>query len=353
MSTGSSIPRQTNPFHQFPLALLAIGDTPQSKLSSIIGYSTIDAGLKHEAIASAQERDKAQKFALTGYHQSQKLHRAWFYGKAMVNATFHANPAHCVQIYQDAKTFLDSFGPSPFVRIESTLLKETFDEVFPFRLFSILCAVYAIIGDKQYAIVRRDRVRAGALGYSKSSALFDPSGNVTPDGERLLSSRPDHARPLTLNQLRHSLNMLHRRKFFSRIHPWPKAKTVYYSRGHSHDELGDLIFKRIERKFTVPLAERTAQDRLMEKAAVLLKRLTSGASENAPDRHQTATREPPESHLFNTCCSNQCFPNPCSSNRRERETASSHADDAIGEVSPARWDELAQQAMRAAKGETP
>jgi hypothetical protein len=286
------------PFHQFPLALFAYGPTKQDKITGMIAYATISAGKHMEERLGGKEHAiehvKAKNGDWTGFQVGRGDHRAWALGKDIVTYSWHTSPVPCADLYEKVTYFLSNFGKSPLVRVGSDLMQEADKDQFEFRDFGVLCAVYAIIGDKQYAIAHRDRVRAGALGYSSGRALFDESGSLTREGKRLLELRQDKAEPLTLNQCRYTLNRLHARKFFSRLQPVKCGRTVYYSRGMSHDELAEKLLSRLERRSNSALAQDGAEQRFREKAAALLKRFNSGGVNGAvpafsPGSNRTVT----------------------------------------------------------------
>lgn len=280
-------------FHQFPLALLAYGTDYHGKLNAIIAWATIKAGML------AEQKMGGKKWAqqrLEGTEMSKVItmsradHRAWALGESIVSYTWHDSPHHCVSQYDQAEQFLSGFGKSALVRVSSDLIRDTEKGMFDFRDLAVLLAVYAVIGDKQYAIVHRDRVRAGALGYSSPKVIFDKDGNITNAGKVILAARPDKAMPLSTNQVRYTLDRLHTRKFFSRLQPLKCGRTVYYSRSLSHDALAEILLKRLEKQATTALAQDGAEQSYREKAAALLKRLTCG------EFSKESTRQSPDSH---------------------------------------------------------
>jgi hypothetical protein len=331
----SDEPKQT--FHQFPLALLAYGADYHNKLSAIVAWATINAGMLAEKKMGGKKWAQQRLEGSEGANlitMSRAEHRAWALGKNIVNWSWHDSPHFCVRLYAEAQQFLSSFGKSPFVRVSSDLLIETEKGIFDFRDLAVLLAVYAVIGDKQYAIVHRDRVRAGALGYSSPKTIFDQDGNTTPAGKATLAARPDKAMPLTTNQVRYTLDRLHTRKFFSRLQPKKNGRIVYYSRSLSHDALAEILLKRLEKKATTALAQDGAEQSYREKAAALLKRLTCGELPNkSPDNHQAITAgvtagvtgtptagvtalidASPNRCLLNECSPNEYSPSGCASN---------------------------------------
>lgn len=262
-------------FHQSTLALLASGEGSKQVMENIIAHSTITAGFRREegmggpahVIIHLQNMGKVFP---AGFDAGDSLHRAWALGKMVVEWSWHDSYQHCIRLYKEAKKFLDAFGKSPFFRVSSQLVGEVVQEEFSFREFCILCSLYAVIGEKQYCIVRRDRIRAGALGYSSAKALFDRDGNITSDGAKLLLKRRDVQKPLSLDQCRYTLDKLHDRKFFSRIQPLGKGRDVYYSRNLNHDELSEYVLKKIDPRGIAANQQTGAQRKMKEKYDALI-----------------------------------------------------------------------------------
>lgn len=286
-------------FFQFPLSLLELGATAKDKVNYIIGYSAISAGLHREKVIGKEQsvkiaKELSDKLSVTGFHPSNILHRAWALGKDIVGYCWHDSPKYCLDFYELCERHLAYCGPTPLVRVCQEIIQETDKGEFDFRLFTVLCAVYAPIGDKSYAIVRRDRVRAGALGYSRASLLFDREGKLTPDGVARLSKRTDGARPMTINQVRYALKRLHERKFFSRLQPFRNGRSVYYSRSMNHEELSATLLKRLEKRTDQGFLQGMAEDKFRKKAAFLLKRVKCGekqteGTKDSPQGHRTVT----------------------------------------------------------------
>jgi hypothetical protein len=314
-------------FYQFPLALFAYGANQQEKLDGMTAFATISAGEHMErklgGVNAAKEFIK-NNFPDRRFSLQDSETRSWYLGRNMVSYSWHSNLKHCLRIYRAVCSFLSTFGPSPMVRVFTEIFQEVHKGQFEFRDFSVLCSVFAIIGDKEYAIVRRDRVLAGALGYSSAHVLFDEAGKITSSGGKILAARPDKAVPLSENQVRTTLNKLHARGFFSRLHPWPSARRTYYSRSLSHDELADRLVGRIERQMLNPGEQKKGQEAFRQKASALLKRLSSGAPIFSPESNQaitagvTADSTAGTTGLIcassNACSSNSCSLNECATN---------------------------------------
>lgn len=319
-------------FFHFPLALLAAGKDEVAKLDLIIAWSTIHAGYHVEekmggeenAINQLEMRDLPEGFLMDDWG-----HRAWALGKRVLGYSF-TSPLRCIELYHKASAFLSRFGKSPTVRVMADVIIDACKGKFSFREFSVLCAVYAIIGNKRYALVRRDRVRAGAMGYSSAKDLFDQEGKLTDGGKLRLASREDQAQPLTLDQCRYTLDKLHNRKFLSRIQPVDKGRQVFYSRSLNHDQLIEELLLREERKISQSQVQMRAQKEFREKAALLKQDLIGEPANPAPSTKEKALSPSDTPQMIpggvptelpalicsppNEFCPNGFAPNECSTN---------------------------------------
>ena len=319
-------PKSKQKFFQFALGLLAYGADEKEKLDHITAYSQITAG---KAMEAKLGREQVEALIGTATEMPPNFnihkidHRAWYLGKTALGYYF-VDPNYCSKLHDTAWSFLHAFGPSPQVRVMTSLMEDVHKGLFEFRDFQVLCAVFAVIGDKAYAVIRRDRVRAGALGYSSGRVLFDKEGKITPAGKRILADRQDKAVPLTVSQVRTALDRLNARGFLSRLHPWQSARRTYYSRSLSHEELAERLVNQIERKLTNPAAQRQGQQLFRQKLTALLNRRSSGDAAFSPEGNRTITAgiaAEPTAEITalipassNSCSSNSCPPNECTPN---------------------------------------
>ena len=157
--------------------------------------------------------------------------------------------AHIVRTHALAETFLADWRAKgrtvPMVRVGTTLLFEARDgKGISYRDFATLCAVNAALGKKPFAAITQPRIRAGMLGYSSSTWLFDEEGNLTRNGESLLQEREDGAVPLSRKQMRTTLDRLERRHFFARFLASPRR--TFFSRSLTNIELAKELLRREE-----------------------------------------------------------------------------------------------------------
>jgi hypothetical protein len=253
--------------------LLAAGKTEEDKRHLMMACATIGAGngLEEKIISGGGDPivylenkcDLPKEF-----NMGRSDHRAWALGREIVGF-YHISPRFACDRFQEASEFISKFGKSPFVRVSTGLFREVHEDRLPFRDFAVLLSVYAIIGDKQYVIVRKDRVRAGALGYSTAAVLFNKDGHLTDEGAAVLSRRKDKTSPLSYDQARYTVDRLHARKFFSRFQPESKGRIVYYSRSLNHEQLARVVLALRVRKSSADFAQRAAQSSTQKSFSLL------------------------------------------------------------------------------------
>jgi hypothetical protein len=187
-------------FIQFPLALLALGENERDKRAMIIAYSTISAGYtefeNNPARANGRLSERCPDCAVNSDREDVN---AWAIGLQITKLDQHmpeevSEPEFWCDLYEKVKVRLAEFQNSStqtFVRIPTGIFADVCRGEIPFRVFMCMCAVYSRIGRKAYCIIRRDDVRARAIGYSSSRDLFDGDSNLTPEGEAKLAARKD------------------------------------------------------------------------------------------------------------------------------------------------------------------
>jgi hypothetical protein len=166
--------------------------------------------------------------------------------------------------------------------------------------FSALCAVNAAIGSKPFHVVTRNRIRAGMLGYTGGTLLFDDDGNLKPEGAALLATREDgiHA-PVTCSQVRTLLDNLVKASLLQRFTPYLGSIT-YYSKFLPPELIAKALLEREAKKATNPkLAALGEALRKAKQGNPLLsgdQSETSPHNRTSPHNSETATQSPPDSH---------------------------------------------------------
>ncbi len=266
-----------NPYFQFPLCALSFGQTVETRLNAILNYSVVQAGSQlFRKLTAEQQREflagwRQMGKLPEGFNSNNWLDRAALYGAKIIGVTYnhfgsvmerhHALHAHITE-------FEKLHGRDAKVRIKKGWLFDARDgHGITYREFSVLCAIYSAIGDKELAIVTRDRIRRCALGY-RTAAILDSE----------LPRRADKALPLTERQLKDTIARLHRNKFFARS--TVARRITYYSIRLD----GEAFRKKILERRTYPgffHASQAAQDQTLT-AAIKQNRREAAKSESKP-----------------------------------------------------------------------
>jgi hypothetical protein len=241
-----------NPYFQFPLCALSFGHSVDERLNAIISYGFIQAGYKLFQKLSPVERKRflddrlGNKPELNGIRRDEWSHCGALYGAYAIGITTNNLKAtlkrHAsLQAFADA--FADRHGRDSIVRIKKWWVFKTRDNKgISYREFAVLCGIYSVIGDKEMAVVTRDRIRRCALGY-RSAAIMQAE----------LATRADKAQQLTERQLRDTLERLHRNNFFARA-TYGRRVTYYSIRLD-----GEEMRKKIQQRRTYRDFHRTTQ----------------------------------------------------------------------------------------------
>lgn len=268
-------------YFQFPLCALAYGAEPKQRLDELISFCCVEVGYKESAgMTLAEKKTKADKLNHKpgGFHQSNSAHLSLVIGMLKLNVG-HGVAQTFLEEHERLRGFIRNMnsqhGYSPFVRIRSDLFWEARNGEMDYRRFSVLCAVYSVIGSKDYCRVTRGRIIAGALGY-KSAAMMTPE---------VLAQRTDGVRPLTENQVRRTLDDLENASLFVRIQV-SKRKVVFSNR-LSRKELKAGVFEAATQKAT-KLATNRKEDRELMTAIKAV-----NDPKQSPCSYQSVTTRPP------------------------------------------------------------
>lgn len=177
---------------------------------------------------------------LPSFNRDKKDHLAIVIAKSMLKVT-GGDVVSCSSTARDVSWLLDRMqakhGCSPTVRIRHDLMWDCIDGSLNYRLFSVLCSVYAVIGSKKYPVgITRQRIIAGALGY-KSPKLMT---------EEELKSRTDGAVPLTVKQVRQALDELERRSLITRVQA--SRRKVFFSNRMTREQMRKEIISATVRR---------------------------------------------------------------------------------------------------------
>jgi hypothetical protein len=217
-----------DPYFQFPLSALAWGKTPEARKSAIMDFCIVEMGRNRgAAMTTAEMKAEVATWPAENHPAGLRLtdrgHLALCVGMKVLKVA-HGNvqtiTLNAVTLSHAIAGMAAKHGASPFVRIRHDLFWDAFKEKMEYRRFAVLCAVYAVIGAKEYPVrITRDRIRAGALGY-KTAAMMTPE---------VIALRTDGAQPLTDMQIRRTLDELENASLITRVQV-SKRKVVFSNR---------------------------------------------------------------------------------------------------------------------------
>lgn len=268
-------------YFQFPLWVLSYGKDVRERMDDLIGWCVMDAGRK--ARLSVDESVVQAKIASQSmpadFNEELEDHISVMLGLSMLNVSSGSVLniiREWTKLEQHIRHFDSIYGTSPFVRIRSDLFWEGVNDArqpgcgFSWREFSVLCAVYSIVGDKPFMRVIHDRIVAASLGY-KSVAVMKMEPR----------HRKDKAVPLTESQIKTTLTKLEADGWFIRLQTSPRK--VFFSHRLSVDELQNAIFARETRRPARIITHRNAARELRQKIKAVRDGIVAGPSSN--DNH--------------------------------------------------------------------
>lgn len=219
-------------YFQFPLCVLAFGSDPEDRLRSVISYCVVSRAQK--AFPTTRELKEFNKRLSPaqrppGYDTSAQLVAA---GCSLLRVT-NLSSDFAFQSFNKISAFVsesEHLGTSrALVRIRTDLMWAAVEGRMRYREFAVLAAVYSVLGANKYPVrITRETIIARSLGYS--APVFRARR------DELLSARADGAEPLTLDQMRWTLDRLEERHLFARTHI-PKSRVTLFSHRLAADEL--------------------------------------------------------------------------------------------------------------------
>ncbi len=304
---------------QFPLPLLAYEKTPHARLDAAITYAAICTGRNRFKVLSptqaAQELIGSPPLTASNGVSADEIKAILLGCKycGVVAPKTKSQANYWMQCFQRVENFLQSWKASghtiPWTRVPGRMVFEARDgNAWTYRRFTALCAVNAVIGSKPVAIVTRNRVRAGMLGYSSGSVLFDDAGQLTTSGRALLESREDQAFPPelvpTTSQARTLIDNLVKTGLLHRFTPPKRGSLTWYSKTLPNELIGMELIRR---------AKRTASNPRLKELGEMLERAKNGEAplcgetqessqhnSESPRNRGIATQWPPDSHSVAT-----------------------------------------------------
>jgi hypothetical protein len=294
---------KSDKFLQFPLCALAFGQDLFTRLHHIISYGVVTAGaemfkkldkdiLEEKADRIANEPKTPDDYDLKNYWHVAVMIGAHDLGVDILSLE------RTLKNYQTLDAFVKAFEKKHpghvLVRFKEHWAFEVRDNnMLTAREFGILCGMYSVLGDKDFARITRDRLIRRALGY-KDEAVFK--------AERW--NRDDHEVPMQLWELQRSLDKLDERKFFARARP--NRRQTFYALSLSKEQLMERLVVHKTRRAEFH-AERQASNESLQQ----LIRAKMLALEKAKPRIKV--NKPPKARI------------PASNSAQITVTASSHA----------------------------
>jgi len=301
---------------QFPLPLLAYEKDFHDRLEAVITYATIATGkhrLKVLSPSQVEEELAGENLPKRSHEIGEDEIRIMFLGCKFCGI---GRPEDTSQArwrftrYLEAENFLQSWKvagrTAPWTRVRKDMVFEARDGTAKtYQRFAALCAVNAAIGSKPFAVVTRNRIRAGMLGYSSGRILFDDDGNLSTAGRKLLNSREDRQRKIiTPSQARTLLDKFVKTRLLNRFSPY-RGSFTYYSKNNpdnpknmTAEKIGEVLLAR---------ARRTGQNPKLKQLGELIRQAKQGQpllsgegleksplNTGSPHNRETAAPSPPD-----------------------------------------------------------
>lgn len=269
-------------FFRFPLRALSYGADPLTRLEHLIGYCVMDVGFK--------ELDALMDGTGT---PAERRRRAWEFGCKIVNVEskgdgadksleerHKAISAHCGS--EDQANV--SIRADWFWNCIYGLRGKEVEMPLSYREFSVLCAILSKLGNKAQESCTWNEIQRRSLGYATAK-----------DMQARFSLRADHAVPLTRQQIRSTLDVLERNRFFAR---WAVGKRTacwltYYSFKMNKHDLATASVEAFKQRRKRGRIVRSEADKAL--AAKLWPDSPKRAPTSKPPANQPATILPPTS----------------------------------------------------------
>lgn len=240
-------------FFTFPLPLICPMESPKLTLSRIIDFCVMDVGAKSAERLDEEVIDRILSSANSppDAQEDNDAHRHIILGSRRLNVIIHS-AASCVAGRDEARRIIDAAervnGASPLVFCGAEIVWECYKGEFPYRDFTVLCAVNSAIGQKTTPqLLRRSLLLARAGGFKTPEAY----------GKGLCGKMK--ARPmLTVDELRWTLDKLEERELFSRVQASPRR--VYFSKG-PREKLVKETTEIVRKKAASKIATRRKEER--------------------------------------------------------------------------------------------
>ncbi|MCF7786795.1 MAG: hypothetical protein K9N47_11780 [Prosthecobacter sp.] len=234
---------KTDPYYQFPISALSYGMNRDNRWNHVLYYACLHYG--REAVKMtlpAVVESEVESFIARnrGVSRDRRIHDQTAILFAMARFGLNVPGKYAQDFIKQAEMVAQhcSAQPFPTVRIRTDFWWKTFTPAnhknpLSFREFSVLCAVYAIIGKKAYGKASVGQIRRAAAGLPSRTAFIeaeldpDPNPNVS-----ILSTR----------QVRTTLDALEVNRFFAKF-TYNRGE-CFYSNRLTRSQLSQSIEKR-------------------------------------------------------------------------------------------------------------
>ena len=251
--------KKNGKFFTFPLPLLYPMEPHTKTLSRIFSYCVLTVGESSLANLPEETADGILSRAASpdDFDDAEETHRHVVLGCDRLDVkigTIRGVLAEAKEAREIVRETERINGASPLVFVGAKLLWECYKGEFPFRDFTVLCAVNSVIGMKTTPqLIRRTLLLARAAGF-KTPATY---GKGCMKGFK--------ARPMmTVDELRWTLDKLEKRELFARAQASPRR--VYFSKGPREKLLADVA-AIVAKQSSTKIADRRKDEReAMQKA---------------------------------------------------------------------------------------
>lgn len=238
---------KTDPYYQFPVSALSYGINRDNRWNHVLFYACLHYGREavKKTLPSVVESEVEAFIARNpGVSRDRRIHDQTAILFALARFKLNVTRKYAQDFIKQAEMVALHCAAHPFptVRIRADLWWKTFtpgndDSPLSFREFSVLCAVYAIIGDRAY-------VKA-SVGYIRRVAAGIPNRTAFSVAENAVDQNPN-VTILSTRQVRTTLDALEANRFFAKF-TYNRGE-CFYTHHMNRSQLSGLIEKRKLRK---------------------------------------------------------------------------------------------------------
>ena len=209
-------------------------------LMHIVSHALDRAGENADVIDKTRVLQYVSEHEGIGYNHSDE-HDKFIRGAIVTNVKLgwiKTTVDECAAVKRFVDEHQRKHGTDPLVFIAAELFWSCYDDNqdFSFREFSTACAVNSVIGFKKTPVlIRRSMIIARQLGYKTPQVMAAE-----------LAAKGAKRKPLSIQQLRDTLDNLERRDLFRRCQT--SRRTVYFSTTLDRTELLAAAKERVEKK---------------------------------------------------------------------------------------------------------